>query len=352
MLSFRPLVWVGLISYSLYLVHWPIIVMSRYYLIRDPRGIEVFGVILASLALGAFSYRFVETPFRKPNRETSRNRVLSFAIASLAITFVIGSLCVTLDGFPSRFSDYHEEHIAGLEDWQIGTCFLGPGRSTADWDPTRCTLTTGHNENLLLWGDSFAAHYTSGILRNKDSIPANVMQYTSAGCPPILSYFSYKIPSCTQFNAHAMDLIRDYRIKSVVLSARWDLLMRRGHLGLHDTIAQIRALGADVFVIGESPEFGLDIQSLAYRLRHIPAVNGVSFWTISNFNPLIDEGLVAEAAGATVIEPIKELCDGDICPYQRDGSFLFTDYGHFSTAGSDYAVRKYFPKLFRSAKTQ
>ena len=71
----------------------------------------------------------------------------------------------------------------------------------------------------MLWGDSFAAHYAPGIVKNKDSINANVIQYTSAGCPPILSYYSYKIPLCSQFNAHALDLIKDYRIKTVVLGS-------------------------------------------------------------------------------------------------------------------------------------
>jgi peptidoglycan/LPS O-acetylase OafA/YrhL len=347
-LSLGPMVQVGLISYSLYLVHWPIIVMSRYYLIRSPQGIEVTGVILASFALAIFSFTFVETPFRKPKTETSRTRVLSLALASLAATFAIGSVGVFLNGFPSRFPGYHEQHVAGFGDWQIGTCFLSAEEPTAQWDPTRCTITTGHEENLLLWGDSFAAHYAPGIVINKDNINANVIQYTSAGCPPILSYYSYKIPLCSQFNAHALDLIRDYRVKTVVLSARWDLLAHRGLADLHATIAEIRALGADVFVIGEPPEFGIDVQSLGYRLRDIPAVHGSSSWKIANFNPGIDEGLRAQAAGAVVIEPIKELCDADMCPYRMNESFIFTDYGHFSAEGSDYAVKKYFPKLVRS----
>jgi peptidoglycan/LPS O-acetylase OafA/YrhL len=344
-LSLGPMVQVGRISYSLYLVHWPIIVMSRYYLIRSPQGIEVIGVILASFALAIFSFRFVETPFRKPKEETSRTRVLSLALASLAGTFALGSVGAILNGFPLRFPDYHEEHVAGFGDWQIGTCFLSPGQPTAQWDRTRCTITTGHGENLLLWGDSFAAHYAPGIVRNKDNINANVIQYTSAGCPPILSYYSYKIPLCSQFNAHALDLIRDYGVKTVVLSARWDLLAHRGTADLHDTIAEIRALGADVFVIGEPPEFGIDVQSLGYRLRDIPAVHGSSSWKIANFNPAIDEGLRAQASGAVLIEPIKELCDADMCPYRINGSFVYTDYGHFSAEGSDYAVKKYFPKL-------
>jgi peptidoglycan/LPS O-acetylase OafA/YrhL len=347
-LSVRQMVQVGRISYSLYLVHWPIIVMSRYYLIRSPQGIEVVAVIVASFALAIFSFRFVETPFRKPKEGTSRKQVLSLATASLVATFAIGSVGVVQNGFPSRFPDYHEQQVGGFGGWQIGTCFLSPGEPTSNWNAARCTLTTGHEENLLLWGDSFAAHYAPGIVRNKDSINANVIQYTSAGCPPILSFYSYKIPLCSQFNAHGLDLIREFRVKTVVLSARWDLLAHRGTADLHNTIAEIRALGADVFVIGQPPDFGIDMQSLGYRLRDVPAVDGSSSWKIANFNPAVDEGLRGQAAGAVLIEPIKELCNADMCPYRTNESFLYTDYGHFSAEGSDYAVRKYFPKVARS----
>jgi SGNH domain (fused to AT3 domains) len=302
-------------------------------------------VIIASVALALFSFKYVETPFRKPKGETSRTRVLSLALVSLAATFAIGSAGVLLNGFPWRFPDFHEESVAGLGDWQIGSCFLSPGQPATQWGGSRCTLTTGHRENLLLWGDSFAAHYAPGILKNKDNIAANVIQYTSAGCPPVLTYYSYKIPLCSRFNAHALELIREYRIKTVVLSARWDLLAHRGTTDLHDTISAIRALGADVFVIGEPPEFGLDIQSLSYRLRNVPAVDGNSSWKIANFDPTIDEDLRIQATGAVFIAPIKELCDVDMCPYRINGNFVYTDYGHFSAQGSEYAVKKYFPKV-------
>lgn len=339
-LSIRPMVWVGLISYSLYMVHWPVIVMARYYLMRDPAGIEIATVIALSFAIALFSYNYIERPFRKPKTKTSRKRVLSFAGAALAATFAIGLMGLYLEGIPARFPAFHEQQIAGIDQWRVGQCFLAIEQPASQWDAGHCVIGHGH-EGILLWGDSFAAHYIPGLLKNKDNIPDDLIFYTSAGCPPVLNFLSYKTPNCHQFNANALDLIKKHDIKIVVLSARWDLLARRSEIDLQATINSILALGAKVFVIGQSPEFALDIQSLAYRLRN----TNRSSWTITNYNPAIDEGLMAQSVGATLIEPVKQLCNKDACPFQRQDSLAFMDYGHFSAAGSDYAVRKYFPTI-------
>jgi peptidoglycan/LPS O-acetylase OafA/YrhL len=343
LLSLRPFVSIGLISYSLYLIHWPLIVMSRYFLVRGPQGAEILAIIIASFALAAISFRFVETPFRKQKDGASHKYVFSFAIFSLIATFTVGSVGIHEKGFPSRFPDYYQQEATGGDELKFGRCFLS-GQPIDNWDASLCTLNTGHKDNLLLWGDSFAAHYAPGILRSRDILGVNVIQYTSAGCPPLLSYYSYRIPLCTSFNARALDLIKEHNVRLVVLSARWDLLGQHGADGFQKTIETIRSLGAKVVVIGQSPQFGLDVHSLAYRLRSNPPVNGISSWKTTNYNPTIEESLRAQSVHATFIEPIKELCDGDVCPYLIDGRFLFSDYGHFSAEGSEFAVRKYFPR--------
>jgi peptidoglycan/LPS O-acetylase OafA/YrhL len=339
-LSMQPLVWIGLISYSLYLAHWPVIVMARYYLIREPAGIEILGVMALTFAIAIFSYHYVEGPFRKPKAKTSQAAVLSFAVASLVITSAIGLAGIFMNGFTGRFPSFHQQEIAGIDQWRVGQCFLRTDQPAEQWSAENCIIGHGH-DRLLLWGDSFAAHYIPGLIKNKDSIQNDLIFYTSAGCPPVLNFSSYKIPNCHQFNANAFDLIRKYNIKIVVLSARWDLLARRGEIDLQATINSLLALGVQVFVIGESPEFALDIQSLAYRLRKMDRTS----WAIVNYDPTIDEKLRSQSRGAAMIEPLKQLCEKDMCPYRWQADLAYADYGHFSSAGSDYAVKKYFPRV-------
>lgn len=335
-MSLKPVVLIGIISYSLYLVHWPLIVMSHYYLLRNPRGLEIALLIAASVALAVFSYKFVESPFRR--KDVARQRGTLFALGGGAMTaFLLVGLAGASQGFGWRFPEFKEETIAGGEQWQPGICFLSVSQTPAQWSIEKCTLTTGNSTSLMLWGDSFAAHYVPGFLRNQTAIPFNIVQYTSAGCPPVLNYFSYALPYCHQFNERAIDLIDRVRPKLVVLSARWDLLLSRGFSGLEETVDRIASTGAKAIIVGPSPEFGIDVQSLAYWLRHEAQTS--SSWQIANFNPTINDFLERTARGASILDPIGALCRDITCPYKKDRRFLYIDYGHFSADGSDLAVK-------------
>ena len=106
---------------------------------------------------------------------------------------------------------------------------------------------------------------------------------------------------------------------------------------LKTTIDRIRSTGAKVVVIGPSPEFGMDVRSLAYWLRNDG--QGSSSWHISNTDQTINEYLRIATKGATLLDPIAVLCRGKICPFEKDGRLLYVDYGHYSIVGSELAVK-------------
>jgi len=70
--------------------------------------------------------------------------------------------------------------------------------------------------------------------------------------------------------------------------------------------------------------------------------SGRAAWPIY-FDPKINDRMSSLSRGAVFIDPLKHLCDGRLCPYRDGDHFYFADYGHFSTYGSDLAVRSYFP---------
>jgi hypothetical protein len=89
-------------------------------------------------------------------------------------------------------------------------------------------------------------------------------------------------------------------------------------------------------VVGPSPEFGIDVQSLAYWQR----ANATGSWQIANFDPTINDFLAKSSSNkASILDPIGALCHGIICSYKQDDQFLYMDYGHFSAIGSNLAVR-------------
>lgn len=121
-----------------------------------------------------------------------------------------------------------------------------------------------HGGRILLWGDSHAAQYVPGLIDGQASLDRDVLQYTFAGCPPILAYFSAARIGCSQSNLRVPALIRRYRITQVVLAARWDKVPLRTLAELHVTIAALQRLGVSVTVIGPSPIFGVTPQAFDY----------------------------------------------------------------------------------------
>jgi len=350
-LSLAPLVSIGLISYSMYLYHWPLIVFSRYVLLREFTIAESGGLIVASVALGYLSYRFVEQPFRYPRQRRRAGPVFAATLGAVVLVGALGVVGAVSRGFPSRFPDFVKREIAGYHEWKPKTCFLLSGQSSKEWRSESCMRTTGHSRNILLWGDSFAAHYVPGLIRHGEALPGNVIQYTAAGCMPILSFFSYSLPLCQEFNLNVLDVIKQQKIETVIMSGRWSSLRGRGVDGLRPTIETLKKLGVDVYVIGQSPIFPIDVHTLAYRDG-----NGKEQADLQRslaIDPHINEQLRDVIADSAVfIDPLPRLCVGTLCPYMQGGRFLYEDYGHFSTDGADRAVGRYISfGAFARAKT-
>jgi hypothetical protein len=228
---------------------------------------------------------------------------------------------------------------ASASPWMERRCFL-ENQPASDWAGRDCIRTQAASSNALLWGDSFAAHYIVGLLENAKQLNHNIVQYTYAGCPPVLSYKSYARPGCEGFNNRIFQVIRDFDIKVVVIAARWDGLGQRGFSGIGDTVRRLREAGVTVSVIGQSPMFAFDVETLRYRGAGLDGPGHAS-WFPSFHHDL--NARIAEQAGSSFVDPMPTFCQDGRCDYLRDGKLLFNDYGHFSAAGSHLAVQSYFP---------
>jgi peptidoglycan/LPS O-acetylase OafA/YrhL len=350
-LSLRPMVGIGLISYSLYLVHWPIIVFARYVLLRNLVGWEIGAAIALAFVLAYGSYRFIERPFRRPRRPISQKQLFTSTAAVLAGMSALGIIGVWTGGaaflhphFAQVAEAMEKESDSGPDLWLTKRCFL-EAQNPSDWAGDICVRTQGATRNALLWGDSFAAQYIPGLIENQRKLTHNIIEYTFAGCPPVLSYRSYARPTCQDFNAQVFQVAARYHVDAIVLSARWDELRDRGLAGLSDTIRRLEAKGYKVYVLGQSPMFTFDVKVLDYRRAgEVPA--GDARWFL-NFSRKQNEALRAASAQADFIDPLPAFCDENLCTYKDPQGLLFADYGHFTPLGSDLAVRSYFP-LYRA----
>ncbi len=341
LLSWKPIVAVGLISYSLYLFHWPIIAFVRYATLQDLTAPEIVVIIVTAFGLAGLSWKFIEQPVRNSTMGFKRGMPLIAGVSSVAVLMLVGLFGVVSDGAKSRFPEVVQEASVEQNIWRTGTCFL-LNHDFRVWTFAACARTPPQPTKVLLWGDSFAAHYSAGLLADGHTLSAQFVQYTAAGCPPILSYYSYARPNCQAFNKNALNIIRDHHIEKVILSARWTEIRGRGFGGLKETIEALKAEGVEVWVIGQSPEFPAGVDLIAYRNRTKAEAGRAASWPIS-VDPNINARLRKATGGAHFIDPLARLCDQNECPYTDGSHLLYADYGHFSEYGSAQAVTAYFP---------
>jgi peptidoglycan/LPS O-acetylase OafA/YrhL len=347
-LSSWPFVFVGLISYSLYLVHWPILVFTRYALLRDPSGWEIAMIVVASVVLATLSWWFVERPFRDP-AWANRRQILTAGGIAMATIATFGVIGVQAGGFPFRSPTLRAVASGSEGEWKQHICFLDGHDDLRGWSLDPCTRAGSSGPKVLLWGDSFAAQYVPGFIELGNDLAVQIVQYTFAGCPPLLDYESLARPGCHEFNAEALPLVRKAGIGIVILCARWELHHRKGLGSLRETVEALRKSGVSVYVVGQSPEFAMDVQLLAYR-SGVESARQVLAWT-PQVNPRLNDEVSALASGATFLDPMALLCDGGLCPYRTAGTFLYSDFGHLSQQGARLAVERLFPFLLLPGRT-
>ncbi len=144
-LSLKPLVFVGLISYSLYLWHWPLIVLHDIYpTIIPTRSIFITRLLLGLLAilLATLSWRFVELPFRRINATRSDGSTITCGLLASCAVVALGVLVLACNGFPGRFPPaalhYMELSHPDLSYFRDGQCFIEPPSGFADFDQQMC----------------------------------------------------------------------------------------------------------------------------------------------------------------------------------------------------------------------
>jgi|EndMetStandDraft_8_1072994.scaffolds.fasta_scaffold12244_3 peptidoglycan/LPS O-acetylase OafA/YrhL len=346
-LSAPVLVAIGLISYSLYLWHWPLIVFAKYLSVRELWLWEKAMLIGLSLLLAYGSWKFVERPFRVGHIPFKGSKLFIAAGFIMTISVATGLLGVHTDGHAWRFPDFRPSPIPGPEAYNERTCFLQRSQSADQWKGDECFLTHGPDGVTLLWGDSFAAHYAPGFVSNAGALSGSVLQYTSAGCPPVFAFDRWYARHCKEFNRRALEVIERYDVRTIILAARWQLAFNRGGIGVEDIAAMVRSIKSKVdriVVVGQSAIFPFtDPTRVAYLMQR--AGQGGDLYYDSAVDPQLNRGINESLQGASFIDPMAMVCKGLKCPIMASGEFFVWDDGHLTASGSTAMVGKFLPML-------
>ena len=340
------LVWIGLVSYSLYLVHWPLLVFSELALMRPIAGWEKGALMLAAAALAWILVRLVERPFREAPRRPNHLSPAAFGLACAGLTIVLlwtSSAVLVGEGWPWRIPAEIRAPIAGLElarqnreaRNRTGICHLNMwvGQTAlGGYVDDRCMRVDPERPNYLIIGDSHGADRYTGLSSLFPEV--NFLQMTTASCRPLIDtdFRDYRCPERMEYAFR--EFLPRARIDGVVLAGRWqsDDLAR-----LEKTLAHLRGLGLRVIVLGPAAEFAPWVVDLMF---HHGRREGLEDW-VSRF--LVPERLemdgrvrrLSEAAGAEYYSTIEAFCPAGRCPVlSPDGKLLIVDYGHQSPEGA------------------
>ena len=232
LLSYVPLVWIGLISYSLYLWHWPLFVFANLASSAPPSNIAMAGLTFVAIILAWLSYEFVETPFRKKNFIPETNRVFLFGFAAVVLLALFGFLIQRSSLAADRIPTAAENILlATAENIPWGAeCFQQPGDGSHYGGLCRIGDTNPATKpQFVVWGDSHADALVPlfEVLGLSYGVQGSV--FDDANCAPINGV--HQVPpatGCEEENAFALQYIRDNNIRNIILVARWSYYVMGG----------------------------------------------------------------------------------------------------------------------------
>jgi peptidoglycan/LPS O-acetylase OafA/YrhL len=242
MLSHRSLVYIGLISYGLYLFHWPILAFGRYFLDHELSGAESCAALAATLGLALVSYHCVEVPVRSGTFLRSRKRLFQAAAAGLVVVGAMGIAAVNGDGFPSRFSGAALRYAAGVHDYRPwGGCM--PALEQLDRNGVCKFGSATAPPSFLVWGDSHAAALAPGVDARANTLGISGWVVGYNRCASLIGAAPMQRNRddypCVPIADEVLNLVRDNHIKHVLLASRWDTYISGWERGGSETLQDL-----------------------------------------------------------------------------------------------------------------
>jgi len=350
-LSNRVLVFVGLISYPLYLWHWPLLYFSSQVSALSSHLTRLIAVAASGVA-ATMTYLWIEKPIRRAKavKPSAVYLAVGMALCGLAgaTIYLMGGLGFRL---PQQFA--HFTHLPPGEDTHTD-CFLEDKSNFL----ANCTEVL-RRPALFVWGDSHADRLYWGLKSMQEKGQIGLLQVTGASCPPILGFKSYRNNKCEDVNAYALQSIRRTRPDIVLLHASW-VQYSVDIPKLAFTIQQLRDAGVGkIVLLGPVPLWsgGTILRSLFRCWRPLNSSTEFPRYSRCGLDSRVSQvsnqlRRSVERLNVEYISAYDALCNrfGCLTHVFEDGDQLVTyDYGHLSTGGSKYLINAISTKLLAAS---
>lgn len=368
LLSFRPLVYIGTLSYSLYLWHWPVLATTSYLGLKSGTALTA-AYFVSTFALGALSYVAIERKFRKPKLGFKMTLGLLMVLPAIALS-ALYSLSVSKGGWPQRFGSEMSEVFDTLKATTPPTreeCLGG----TSDGSDKRCIFGAPQPDvQAFLMGDSFSNQYWGFVDTLAKDANISVLAQSYSACLALPGIYLYDwgkskgtiSKKCHDNVANYYELIKKNHYKFVLIGQIWDsyasaeivtkpddprspaLSHQRFEWAIRQALNIIKESGAaPIFIKGMYPMPPGVNECLLQRYilrgemgsiersescKRVARVDVEDPWISSVF-----ARLQVEYPNLLLIDPKDIQCDSDTCETTVNGIPLYRDIGHMT----DYA---------------
>jgi peptidoglycan/LPS O-acetylase OafA/YrhL len=365
-LSLKPVVFVGLISYSLYLWHWPVLILSDLGLSVNLNGAladsplavllqrsSLLTKFVISMLLAILSWRFVERPFRSSSaRRIERQPLFAFSAAVMMGLVGLSAVVISAGGFPSRFPS-RAVQVASFRlppdsmIGQLGNCAITERNQTTVFEDSHCLNIDAGKETYLLLGDSHAYSLWNGIKASRPN--SNILLAAAWGCSASIHRDPYRehLGEVSRLCGEMMNFVFQkylptHTIRALLVNYRWN---SRDLNGLGDVVTWSKAHGIRVVLFGPVAEYDAPLPrllaySIAWNKPKLAQQHLVPYSAILDSQM---RNLAENTWHVDYVSLFQATCANDSCLEYADDKNeipLLKDGDHLSEAGSKLLVQR------------
>lgn len=350
-LASEPFVHVGLISYALYLWHWPVVAWLNTQGIAL-KGWALWGGLGLSWALAELTLKYVERPMREFGGGVSlyRTLVFRFCPALLILLFAAGTV-LWGSGFTKRFDVKVAQFEQALEqrpEKLRAGCHVPTALFATLPNPTECLLGASDNEvpSGVLWGDSYANHFSGMVDELSRHQGLTIMDYTMDACPPLVGYVPqgnvFYAQKCVKRNEQMLSFLQSSEIKHVVMAANWPV-DNAADVAMQETLKVMGGMNIKVTLILANSTIKTAPKC---SIRQAMMQSGDECAAVQQSQP---EYVLkaAQSRDVYVLDPNRFICVEANCFPEREGVLLYRDSGHLNDVGSRWLGNKFLGEGYR-----
>ena len=357
-LSWRALVFVGLISYPLYLWHW-VALTFLHLQFHDGAEVAPASLRLAAVALSFIlawtTYALVERPVRFGPHPVVGPVTLLLGMAAVGLCGLTmdltdgGSWRYPMQIRPLVAFDYRRERERTETAYRADSCFLGKSQTFAELAAVCSNPPRGREPLLALWGDSHAASLYPGLnaLQQRRG-DFRIAQFTASSCPPLLGQAFRHSPNCQGFNEATYARLAELKPELVVLMGNWPYYEKSAELNLAElrtTVTRLAAAGVRrVVVAGCLPEWAIAQPKVSLRLwkdtrTTVERTSRYLNPAAARIDAAVEQAIAG--SGAVFVSPFQALCNAQGCRLSVAGDPsvpVAWDEAHLTVPGSEYLI--------------